>query len=127
MACVVVQVRGDQIRRRSAHYYSLLLLLVVFLKYDWTQCALLLLLLVFLSVLHTHPTPPHPTPPHPRTHSLHTGCGKSTLMLVLFRLLEPSKGALLIDGLDTARLGLTDLRSRLVRWQGRVWAKSNTV
>jgi ABC-type multidrug transport system fused ATPase/permease subunit len=33
-------------------------------------------------------------------------------MLALFRIVEPCGGALLIDGLDTARLGLHDLRSR---------------
>eukprot|EP00775_Hariotina_reticulata_P001784 gene1784-2118_t len=42
-----------------------------------------------------------------------TGCGKSTLMMVLFRIIEPSGGAVLIDGLDSVTLGLTDLRSRL--------------
>jgi hypothetical protein len=41
-----------------------------------------------------------------------TGCGKSTLMLALFRIVEPCGGALLIDGLDTATLGLADLRAR---------------
>eukprot|EP00878_Enallax_costatus_P030323 GHUV01033007.1.p1 GENE.GHUV01033007.1~~GHUV01033007.1.p1 ORF type:complete len:296 (+),score=17.98 GHUV01033007.1:573-1460(+) len=42
-----------------------------------------------------------------------TGCGKSTLMMVLFRMVEPSGGAILIDGLETSKIGLTDLRSRL--------------
>ncbi|WIA42403.1 hypothetical protein OEZ86_008404 [Tetradesmus obliquus] len=42
-----------------------------------------------------------------------TGCGKSTLMMVLFRMVEPCGGALLIDGLNTCDVGLTDLRSRL--------------
>ncbi|KAF8057290.1 Abcc2 [Scenedesmus sp. PABB004] len=42
-----------------------------------------------------------------------TGCGKSTLMMVLFRMVEPSRGVVLIDGMDTGRLGLADLRSRL--------------
>lgn len=40
------------------------------------------------------------------------GCGKSTLMLALFRIIEPSGGAIVIDGLDTATMGLSDLRSR---------------
>lgn len=33
-------------------------------------------------------------------------------MLALFRIIEPSGGAIVIDGLDTATMGLTDLRSR---------------
>jgi ABC-type multidrug transport system fused ATPase/permease subunit len=33
-------------------------------------------------------------------------------MMVLFRIIEPSGGAVLIDGLDSVTLGLTDLRSR---------------
>eukprot|EP00882_Tetradesmus_deserticola_P007957 GHRQ01008381.1.p1 GENE.GHRQ01008381.1~~GHRQ01008381.1.p1 ORF type:complete len:316 (+),score=129.63 GHRQ01008381.1:808-1755(+) len=42
-----------------------------------------------------------------------TGCGKSTLMMVLFRMVEPCGGAIIIDGLSTCSVGLTDLRSRL--------------
>lgn len=42
-----------------------------------------------------------------------TGSGKSTLTLSLFRLLEASEGRIEIDAIDTATLGLTDLRSRL--------------
>ena len=42
-----------------------------------------------------------------------TGCGKSTLMMALFRIVEPCGGRILIDGLDVSRMGLTDLRSRL--------------
>lgn len=34
-------------------------------------------------------------------------------MMVLFRMVEPSGGAILIDGLETSKIGLTDLRSRL--------------
>ncbi|XP_066215449.1 ATP-binding cassette sub-family C member 10 isoform X1 [Saccopteryx leptura] len=42
-----------------------------------------------------------------------TGSGKSSLLLVLFRLLEPSSGRVLLDGVDTSQLGLAELRSQL--------------
>ncbi|MBZ3870188.1 Multidrug resistance-associated protein 7 [Sciurus carolinensis] len=42
-----------------------------------------------------------------------TGSGKSSLFLVLFRLLEPSMGRVLLDGMDTSQLELTELRSQL--------------
>ncbi|KAF7377450.1 Multidrug resistance-associated ABC transporter [Mycena sanguinolenta] len=42
-----------------------------------------------------------------------TGSGKSTLSLSFFRFVEASKGKLLIDGIDIASLGLTDLRRNL--------------
>lgn len=41
-----------------------------------------------------------------------TGSGKSSLLLVLFRLLEPSSGRVLLDGVDTSQLQLAELRSR---------------
>ncbi|XP_049748623.1 ATP-binding cassette sub-family C member 10 isoform X1 [Elephas maximus indicus] len=42
-----------------------------------------------------------------------TGSGKSSLLLVLFRLLEPSAGRVLLDGVDTSQLELAELRSQL--------------
>ncbi|KAJ7176830.1 P-loop containing nucleoside triphosphate hydrolase protein [Mycena filopes] len=42
-----------------------------------------------------------------------TGSGKSTLALSFFRFVEASRGALLIDGIDIASLGLSDLRRNL--------------
>ncbi|KAM0050640.1 putative ABC-type xenobiotic transporter [Helianthus debilis subsp. tardiflorus] len=41
-----------------------------------------------------------------------TGGGKSTLIQVLFRLVEPSGGSITIDGINISTLGLHDLRSR---------------
>lgn len=42
-----------------------------------------------------------------------TGAGKSTIITALFRLLEPTHGSIVIDGIDISTLGLHDLRSRL--------------
>ena len=41
-----------------------------------------------------------------------TGSGKSTLIQVLFRLIEPSAGKITVDGINICTLGLHDVRSR---------------
>jgi ABC-type multidrug transport system fused ATPase/permease subunit len=42
-----------------------------------------------------------------------TGAGKSTLTVALFRLVELESGSILVDGVDLAKLGLSDVRGRL--------------
>ncbi|XP_012990856.2 multidrug resistance-associated protein 7 [Esox lucius] len=42
-----------------------------------------------------------------------TGSGKSTLFLALFRMVELNQGQILLDGVDTSQVGLTQLRSKL--------------
>ncbi|XP_056344269.1 ATP-binding cassette sub-family C member 10 [Oenanthe melanoleuca] len=42
-----------------------------------------------------------------------TGSGKSTLFLALFRMVEMKSGRILLDGVDSQRVGLEELRSRL--------------
>ena len=41
------------------------------------------------------------------------GCGKSSLMLELLRIVEPAAGRIVIDGIDIATIGLRELRSRI--------------
>ena len=42
-----------------------------------------------------------------------TGAGKSSLSLSLFRIIEAIEGAIIIDGVNIAEIGLHDLRSRI--------------
>ncbi|KAF9453430.1 ABC transporter [Macrolepiota fuliginosa MF-IS2] len=42
-----------------------------------------------------------------------TGAGKSSIMTALYRIVELSSGSILIDGVDTSKIGLSDLRNAL--------------
>ncbi|KAG1673861.1 hypothetical protein FOA52_012886 [Chlamydomonas sp. UWO 241] len=42
-----------------------------------------------------------------------TGSGKSSILLALFRMVEPEGGRVLIDGVDTSTLGVRHLRSKM--------------
>ncbi|KAI9339681.1 P-loop containing nucleoside triphosphate hydrolase protein [Obelidium mucronatum] len=42
-----------------------------------------------------------------------TGAGKSSLTLALFRIMEPSSGTIVLDGVDITKIGLYNLRSKM--------------
>ena len=42
-----------------------------------------------------------------------TGAGKSSLTMALFRLVEAAEGQIVIDGLDAAKMGLHELRTKI--------------
>ena len=42
-----------------------------------------------------------------------TGSGKSTLLISLLRIVEAAAGQIIIDGIDVARIGLEDLRTKI--------------
>ncbi|MCO5571788.1 hypothetical protein L7F22_025536 [Adiantum nelumboides] len=42
-----------------------------------------------------------------------TGAGKSSILHVLFRLIQPTSGCISIDGIDTSKVSLRELRSKL--------------
>lgn len=42
-----------------------------------------------------------------------TGSGKSSLIVSLFRIVEPYAGAIYLDGLNLVQLGLDDVRGRI--------------
>ena len=42
-----------------------------------------------------------------------TGSGKSTLLISLLRIVEAAEGKIIIDGIDVAKIGLEDLRTKI--------------
>ena len=42
-----------------------------------------------------------------------SGSGKTSILMTLMRIMEPSEGQILIDGIDISSISLTNLRSRL--------------
>lgn len=49
-----------------------------------------------------------------------TGSGKSTLAMSILRFVDPAQGRIVIDGIDISKIGIHDLRSRLVSVSGVV-------
>ena len=43
-----------------------------------------------------------------------TGSGKSSLLLALFRIIEPASGTIVIDGVDVTKIGLHARKSLLM-------------
>lgn len=42
-----------------------------------------------------------------------SGSGKTSILMTLLRIMEPSEGKIYIDGLDISKISLTNLRSRM--------------
>lgn len=58
----------------------------------------------------------------------HSGSGKTTILRLIPRLLDPTEGAVLLDGIDTRRIHLSDLRRQIALvpqepyvFRGTVW------
>ena len=55
-----------------------------------------------------------------------TGCGKSSLLYSLLRLVEPCAGHVTIDGIDISQIGLRDLRSSISIIPQEPWLVAET-